>query len=59
MNANLHIPQGDDTILVEMTVKEAMALSGEKFHSDHKVETEAIKKVKKSLENRLISGVSQ
>ncbi|MFE6799954.1 hypothetical protein [Paenibacillus chitinolyticus] len=59
MDANLHIPQGDDTILVEMTVKEAMALSGQKFYSDHKVETEAIKKVKKSLENRLISDVSQ
>ncbi|WP_166541796.1 MULTISPECIES: hypothetical protein [Paenibacillus] len=58
MNSNLQIPQGEETILIEMTVKEAMALSGEKFHSNHQVETEAVKKVKKSLEDRLLTRFS-
>jgi hypothetical protein len=54
MNSSLHIPQGDELIQVEMTVKEALALSGAKFPQNHKLETDAIKKVKQSIENKIL-----
>jgi hypothetical protein len=55
MNSSLHIPQGEEVIQVTMTVKEALALSGAKFPENHKLETAAIKKVKQSIENKLLS----
>jgi hypothetical protein len=55
MNSSLHIPQGEELIRVEMTVKEALALSGAKFPLNHKLETDAIKKLKQSLENKILS----
>jgi hypothetical protein len=54
MNSSLHIPQGEELILVEMTVKEALALSGAKFPLNHKLETEAIKKLKQTIENKIL-----
>jgi hypothetical protein len=55
MDSTLHIPQGEEMITVEMTVKEALALAGAKFPQNHKLETTAIQKVKKSLENKLLT----
>jgi hypothetical protein len=55
MNSSLQIPQGEEIILVEMTVKEALALSGANFPQNHKLETSAIKKVKQSIENKILS----
>ncbi|MBP1989299.1 hypothetical protein [Paenibacillus eucommiae] len=55
MNSSLHIPQGDEVIFVEMTVKEALALAGAKFPQNHQLETTAIKKVKQSIENKLLT----
>jgi hypothetical protein len=55
MNSSLHIPQGEEVILVEMTVKEALALSGANFPQNHKLETAAMKKVKQSVENKLLA----
>ncbi|WP_442601400.1 hypothetical protein [Paenibacillus sp. KN14-4R] len=55
MNSNVQIPQGEHTILVEMTVKEALSLTGVKFHNDRELEHRAVMKVKQSLEERLLS----
>ena len=46
----VRIPQGDDTITVELTVKELMALSGIKFHNNHKVEVSAKRKLNEALD---------
>jgi hypothetical protein len=54
-NNNVQIPQGEEIIRVEMTVKEALALTGTKFNQNHKLETDAIKKLKQSLENKLLT----
>jgi hypothetical protein len=56
MNSSLHIPQGEELIYVEMTVKEALALAGAKFPQNHKLEMTAIKKVKQSIDNKLLSS---
>jgi hypothetical protein len=56
MNSTLHIPQGEEVITIEMTVKEALALAGDRFPQNHKLETDAIKKLKKILEDKLISS---
>ncbi|SDN17734.1 hypothetical protein SAMN04487897_10231 [Paenibacillus sp. yr247] len=57
MNHNtVQIPQGEEIIRVEMTVKEALALTGAKFNQNHKLETDAIKKVKQTLENKLLTS---
>ncbi|MFC5470579.1 hypothetical protein ACFPPD_17950 [Cohnella suwonensis] len=54
MNANVRIPQGDDTIKVELTLKEAMALAGIKFHNNHNVEVSAKKKLNHLIEDQYI-----
>ncbi|NOV00869.1 hypothetical protein [Paenibacillus planticolens] len=55
MNQNsVQIPQGEEIIYVEMTVKEALALTGAKFTMNQKLETDAIKKVKQRLEDKLL-----
>ncbi|MEW9698458.1 hypothetical protein [Paenibacillus sp. SI8] len=54
-NNNVQIPQGEEVIRVEMTVKEALALTGAKFNQNHKIETDAIKKLKQSLEDKLLT----
>jgi hypothetical protein len=56
MNSTLHIPQGEEVITIEMTVKEALALAGDRFPQNHKLETDAIKKLKKILEDKLIAS---
>ncbi len=56
METKLQIPQGEEKIWVEMTVKEALALSGNKFNQDHQLEASAIKKVRLSLEDKLLSN---
>lgn len=55
MNQNsVQIPHGEEIIYVEMTVKEALALTGAKFNMNHKLETDAIKKLKQRLEDKLL-----
>lgn len=51
MNTIVRIPQGDDTVKVELTLKEVMALSGIKFHHNHRVEVSAKKKLQHALED--------
>ncbi|MCR2802376.1 hypothetical protein [Paenibacillus soyae] len=39
------IPNGDEKVTVELTVKELMALAGVHFHSNHDVKVSARKKL--------------
>ncbi|WP_187273838.1 hypothetical protein [Paenibacillus sp. N3.4] len=50
-----NFPQGEEIINVQMTVKEALALTGAKFNQNHKLETDAIKKLKQTLEDKLLA----
>jgi hypothetical protein len=52
MNSVVRIPQGDDTVKVELTVKEMMALAGIKFHHNHDLEVSAKKKLHHALEDQ-------
>jgi hypothetical protein len=54
MNTVVRIPQGDDTLKVELTVKEAMALAGIKFHNNHTIEVSAKKKLNHIIEDHYI-----
>jgi len=49
MNTGVRIPQGDDTVKVELTIKEVMALAGIKFHNNHNIEVSAKKKLNIAL----------
>lgn len=44
------IPNGDEKITVELTVKELIALTGVNFHSNHDVKVSARKKLNLVLE---------
>lgn len=52
MDQKVQITNGEEKIWVEMTVKEALALSGSKFTQNHQLETDAIKKVRQTLEQK-------
>jgi hypothetical protein len=52
MNSVVRIPQGEDTVKIELTVKEVMALAGIKFHNDHNIEVSARKKMNHALEGQ-------
>ena len=54
-NNFVQIPHGEEIIRIEMTVKEALALTGTKFNQNHKIETDAIKKLKQSLADKLLT----
>jgi hypothetical protein len=54
MSTIVRIPQGDDTLKVELTVKEAMALAGIKFHNNHTIEVSAKKKLNHIIEGHYI-----
>ncbi|TVX98272.1 hypothetical protein [Cohnella terricola] len=54
MNSSTRIPQGDDTVKVELTVKEVLALSGAKFPNNHSIEVSARKKLKSIIEDHYI-----
>ncbi len=51
MSTVVRIPHGDDTLKVELTLKEVMALSGIKFHGNHTIEVSAKKKLQEALED--------
>jgi hypothetical protein len=54
VNTIVRIPQGDDTLKVELTVKEVMALAGIKFHNNHTIEVSAKKKLNHIIEDHYI-----
>lgn len=54
---SLSIPKGEETISVELTVKEAMALgTGVKFASNRKLIVDAKRKLRHQLDHKLISA---
>jgi hypothetical protein len=52
MNNQVNIPQGNEQVEIHLTVKELMALSGERFNQDHKLLIEARKKLRQQLESQ-------
>lgn len=54
MHAPTSVPQGDQTITVELTVKEAIALSGIRFNQQPELATIARKKIKQTLDRRFL-----
>jgi len=47
----LKIPNGNEKVTVELTVKELLALAGQKFPQDKSVEISARRKLNEVLEN--------
>lgn len=56
MSVNVSIPDGEQKVLVELTVKEAMALSGFRFNQNSKPLTVARRKVKNALDKELLQS---
>jgi hypothetical protein len=52
MSQAFRIPQGDETVKVELTLKEVMALAGQKFHYNHDVFVSARKKLNQLLDEK-------
>jgi len=52
MASTVKIPQGDETMKVELTIKEAMALAGIKFHNNHNVEVSAKRKIQEAIDSQ-------
>jgi hypothetical protein len=52
MDSNVMIPHGEEKITIELSVKEALALSGVKFAHNHELALDARKKVQQSIENK-------
>lgn len=44
------IPQGDEVLTVELTVKELIALTGVRFNDNHAIKISATKKLNHALE---------
>jgi hypothetical protein len=59
MNMDGQLNGKSETISVELTLNEAMALTGVRFNQNHSLEVDAIKKIKRSLENKLIPDLQQ
>ncbi|OUM95344.1 MAG: hypothetical protein A9Z00_08275 [Thermobacillus sp. ZCTH02-B1] len=47
----LRIPNGDEKVTVELTVKELLALAGQKFRLDRNVEISARRKLNEAIED--------
>lgn len=55
MNSEFQIPNGDETIMIQLTVKEALALSGgQRFLPKSQVALSAKRKLRRELEHRLL-----
>ncbi len=59
MNTSVRIPQGDDTVKVELTVKEVLALAGAKFPNNHSIEISARKKLNHVIEDHYLEESKQ
>lgn len=54
MNQAIAVPHGDEKITIELTVKEAIALSGIRFNEQPELVTNARKKLKKSVDSKVL-----
>lgn len=52
------IPQGEQTVTVELTVKEALALGGARFNQNPQLLLNARRKVAKAIDRKLLNGNS-
>ncbi|MFC4304914.1 hypothetical protein [Cohnella boryungensis] len=59
MNTNVRIPQGDDTVKIELTVKEVLALAGAKFPNNHGIEISARKKLNSVIQGHYMEDGKQ
>lgn len=50
-----HQNEQEQTISVELTLNEALALTGVRFRENHQFEIDGMHKIKRSLEDRLIT----
>jgi len=53
MSTRVVIPHGEDKIIVELTVKEAMALSGQQFINNPDVKPNATRKLIDAIDRKL------
>ncbi len=56
MNSQVKIPGGDELITVELTLKEAIALSGIRFHDEPHLVLDARKKLKRRVKDAQIEA---
>jgi hypothetical protein len=54
MKQGISVPHGEELIRIELTVKEAIALTGVRFNENPKLLSEARKKVRKSLNSKVL-----
>ncbi len=52
MTTTFSVPQGEEKVTIELTVKEAMALTGVRFNNNPEVLPNAKKKLIKKLEQK-------
>ena len=53
MENNIKIPNSNESVSINLTVKEILSLSGDKFGQDHSLLIQARKKLRQQLENQL------
>jgi hypothetical protein len=54
MTQEVQVPHGEEKITIELTVKEAIALTGIKFNQQPELLPSARKKLKESLESKVL-----
>ena len=52
MEKNISIPNGNEEVVVSLTVKELLALAGERFNQDRSNLIQARKKIRQQLEKK-------
>ncbi|ALS22342.1 MULTISPECIES: hypothetical protein [Paenibacillus] len=56
MNYDAHQQPQEKKISVELTLNEALALTGVRFRDNHKLEVNAMAKIKRQLEEQIIDS---
>lgn len=56
MNYEAHQQPQEKKISVELTLNEALALTGVRFRDNHKLEIDVMHKIKKQLEEQIIDS---
>ncbi|WP_274365139.1 hypothetical protein [Paenibacillus thermotolerans] len=54
MKEALAVPRGDEKVTIELTVKEAIALTGVRFNEQPELLTNAKKKLKQSVDTKVL-----
>ncbi|WP_040950447.1 hypothetical protein [Gorillibacterium massiliense] len=59
MTTRFEIPKGEETVKVELTIKQALALSGFRFNADPRLEAEARKQIMRTVDKALIPDAAK